>query len=423
MNNMMLWVTLVCDALCIFAFSVTPYFTRKTELFGVSLPSAEIGRPELSAMRRSYLGVSLLAGAALIAINVVLFLVYSGEMAQVRIYMILIFVFIAAEFLVYLAFHRRMQAFKATQPWRTRGAADHGGASAQRFAAGPVAHGNDGSTLDGAAGFSDSRYGSLSGGSGQEKAEEPVLVVDTAPPVRDVIHPAWLLLYAAMGVFTLLWLWYLWPSLPDRIPVNMDAAGAVAEWADKSAGTFLMMLWPQWLMTGVFIFVYIIIIISKRQIDAANPHESREQGHRFRYRMSACIVFCGAALTAITGLLPIMMAQGSGGMVYAVVPIVLIFAVTGVMLVVMYRTGQGGSRIKVRDGEPGDGRKRMANTDDDRYWKLGVFYFNPSDPAVFVEKRFGIGWTNNFARPMTWLLVGVLAAVIVLSLVLTFTFA
>ena len=37
--------------------------------------------------------------------------------------------------------------------------------------------------------------------------------------------------------------------------------------------------------------------------------------------------------------------------------------------------------------------------DDDRYWVGGFFYNNPDDPAVFVPKRFGMGWTVNFGNP------------------------
>jgi uncharacterized membrane protein len=37
--------------------------------------------------------------------------------------------------------------------------------------------------------------------------------------------------------------------------------------------------------------------------------------------------------------------------------------------------------------------------DDDRYWYGGFFYNNPDDPAVFVPKRFGLGWTVNFGHP------------------------
>ena len=41
----------------------------------------------------------------------------------------------------------------------------------------------------------------------------------------------------------------------------------------------------------------------------------------------------------------------------------------------------------------------------DRYWKLGLFYFNRDDSAVIVEKRFGLGYSLNFARPTAWIIV------------------
>ena len=36
--------------------------------------------------------------------------------------------------------------------------------------------------------------------------------------------------------------------------------------------------------------------------------------------------------------------------------------------------------------------------DDDRYWYGGVFYNNPDDRALFVPKRYGLGWTLNFGH-------------------------
>jgi uncharacterized membrane protein len=50
----------------------------------------------------------------------------------------------------------------------------------------------------------------------------------------------------------------------------------------------------------------------------------------------------------------------------------------------------------------------------DRYWRLGMFYVNPDDPAIFVEKRFGIGYTLNFAHLASWLIVLVLIALLAL---------
>lgn len=35
-------------------------------------------------------------------------------------------------------------------------------------------------------------------------------------------------------------------------------------------------------------------------------------------------------------------------------------------------------------------------------WFLGVIYFAPRDPRMVVRKRLaGLGWTVNFARPLT----------------------
>ena len=38
----------------------------------------------------------------------------------------------------------------------------------------------------------------------------------------------------------------------------------------------------------------------------------------------------------------------------------------------------------------------------------GLVYVNPADPRLVVPKRFGIGWTFNFAKPIAWVLLTVL---------------
>ena len=44
----------------------------------------------------------------------------------------------------------------------------------------------------------------------------------------------------------------------------------------------------------------------------------------------------------------------------------------------------------------------------DQCWKLGFLYINPADPAIFVEKRLGIGYTCNFGNQTTWLFLGLI---------------
>jgi uncharacterized membrane protein len=50
------------------------------------------------------------------------------------------------------------------------------------------------------------------------------------------------------------------------------------------------------------------------------------------------------------------------------------------------------------------------------FWKLGIFYFNPENPKVFVPKRIGIGWTLNFARWQTLAILAILVAAAAISL-------
>jgi uncharacterized membrane protein len=60
--------------------------------------------------------------------------------------------------------------------------------------------------------------------------------------------------------------------------------------------------------------------------------------------------------------------------------------------------------------------------DDDRYW-YGLFYNNPDDPALFVPKRYGRGWTINFGHPQGKLvMIGTLLlplVLLILSILLT----
>jgi uncharacterized membrane protein len=56
----------------------------------------------------------------------------------------------------------------------------------------------------------------------------------------------------------------------------------------------------------------------------------------------------------------------------------------------------------------------MEPTEDSNNYKYGVFYYNESDARIIVPKRVKyLGWTLNFARPVSYLIIaGILAIVI-----------
>jgi uncharacterized membrane protein len=92
----------------------------------------------------------------------------------------------------------------------------------------------------------------------------------------------------------------------------------------------------------------------------------------------------------------------------------LAFVFTLVVVLVLARLGQGGSRLAAAEKSSTTSAVPVGDRTPDRYWKLGVFYFNPDDSAIVVEKRFGLGYSLNFARPTTW---GIMALLLITPLV------
>jgi len=67
----------------------------------------------------------------------------------------------------------------------------------------------------------------------------------------------------------------------------------------------------------------------------------------------------------------------------------------------MFRVGQGGQRAVA----PAARREVHGDATPDRAWIFGMYYVNPSDPAMWVENRFGLGYTLNFGNWRAWLLI------------------
>jgi uncharacterized membrane protein len=68
----------------------------------------------------------------------------------------------------------------------------------------------------------------------------------------------------------------------------------------------------------------------------------------------------------------------------------------------MFRVGQGGQKVVA----PAARQEVHGDATPDYAWKAGgLLYFNPRDPAIWVEKRIGFGYTLNMGNPRAWLLI------------------
>ncbi|MFA4924110.1 MAG: DUF5808 domain-containing protein [Ignavibacteriaceae bacterium] len=56
------------------------------------------------------------------------------------------------------------------------------------------------------------------------------------------------------------------------------------------------------------------------------------------------------------------------------------------------------------------------------FWIWGIFYFNPDDPRIFVPKEVEwLGWTLNFAQPISIIITGGILVSIIISLFYKFS--
>lgn len=54
----------------------------------------------------------------------------------------------------------------------------------------------------------------------------------------------------------------------------------------------------------------------------------------------------------------------------------------------------------------------------DEFWR-GVFYVNRDDPALFVPKRYGIGYTLNFGNRWSWFVMALILILVLAPIMLS----
>ncbi|MDR1834169.1 MAG: hypothetical protein LBQ92_05925, partial [Propionibacteriaceae bacterium] len=109
---------IIMDVLVIFSLAFVPYVTRKTELFGVSVPSEQIDIPELMALKRRYRNVMLGLGALLIA-GTCVFGANADFTTPSSVFVLVgaMLGYVVAAFIAYLPCHFAMKRVKAAKGW------------------------------------------------------------------------------------------------------------------------------------------------------------------------------------------------------------------------------------------------------------------------------------------------------------------
>lgn len=215
----------------------------------------------------------------------------------------------------------------------------------------------------------------------------------------------------ACGPFALLaacagYLWAHWQQIPARLVIHWGAQGQPDRWAARSPGrVFFPLLDAAAVIAALTLMVYGIAHWT-RPIYASGPRGVRES--RFRTIASALLLLLEYVLalqSSWIAIQPILSASQHGPPAGFAPLLVLPLLVAIVSAAALMRLGQGGNRIPVPQRPGSASTETVGDRTEDRFWKLGIIYCNRDDLAVLVEKRFGIGYTVNFARPVAWIIM------------------
>jgi uncharacterized membrane protein len=166
----------------------------------------------------------------------------------------------------------------------------------------------------------------------------------------------------------------------------------------------------RWLALGVVYVAMMLMMAASlsrgtRQIAADGLAAAAEQ--RFRRVNVVALILTGYAMAILLSAatlesIPTFGDTLRGGIAFVLPPMMLFnFAV----VFWMFRVGQGGQRAVA----PAARHEVHGDATPDYAWKVGgLFYFNPSDPAIWVENRLGPGYALNFGNSRAWLLVGMM---------------
>jgi uncharacterized membrane protein len=224
----------------------------------------------------------------------------------------------------------------------------------------------------------------------------------------DYVPLFWEVLPVAIIAATAAYLASRYDSAPAIIPIHFDVNGNPNGYATKSIASYFLLVWMQLGIEALITGLSVLVVGSKAVPGRANM--------RFRRVWLRALFGIKMLVLLLLALLAVVTAEAAASgkepqTLIIIAPIALVVVVIFGVGALALRTGQGGARL----GPPAE---TATDRTDDRRWIWGVIYANRNDPAIFVERRFGVGWTLNVGNPRAILVLILILAVPLASVIL-----
>lgn len=230
------------------------------------------------------------------------------------------------------------------------------------------------------------------------------MIIDTTQSAHEPLMPlSWLLALLPLFLATIAVAIWGYPFMGSNIPTHYGLTGPDA-WTHKSPLAVMQPL--------IFDVLLVIIILFTRRAPAAvkgNPNAA--PGYAlYRKWLNGLLILFGLVTELLFFLMELSLIRPVH--TYLAPALTWVFPVLSsfTLLLIAFMAYLFFRMVRAKESSG-------PIFDNDRHWIWGLFYFNRSDPSLFIEKRIGIGYTVNMAHPIAWLiLVGILAAVVISSI-------
>lgn len=196
---------------------------------------------------------------------------------------------------------------------------------------------------------------------------------------------------------------FFYDRIPNQFPIHWNSQNIPDRSVEKSPLSVMMTPTMQLLMIPVLAFSHYAFIKSKQKLLANYPQITSYQSKKFRRAWSINFLVTSIAtqlLLTSTNFFSLFFAEDMAFGWMGLLIGIFILGIVGYSSFLTWKYGQGGEKLVFSEiDEPVE---EVTEVDEEKYWKLGVFYYNPEDSSIFVEKRFGIGSTINLARWQSW---------------------
>ncbi|MFJ7726844.1 DUF1648 domain-containing protein [Neobacillus sp. NPDC097160] len=237
-----------------------------------------------------------------------------------------------------------------------------------------------------------------------------VKIMDLSVRSQDEMLPWYVfLLPIIVSIGLIIYTFLQYSILPEPIPTHWGINGADA-FTEKTPFSVISLALVLLVMQFMFLGINIATKKSGIKLSATSTAASKLRQLSLRKYSSWFMFLTSLLITLLFSFLQLSMIHPeliSNNWMIAVPFIFLIIVFIGNFVFALKVGRADKMKIDHVDGT-------ITDLDEDDYWKGGLFYFNKNDPSIFVEKRFGIGWTLNFANPIGYLVVIVPLIIILL---------